>query len=92
MKCANKECTVEFDVKTHNQKYCSDECCRIATNRRIMEKYYEKKAIRNGAPRVCKTCPSKLSRYNHDDICAGCQKKTDKTVKTKLIGLIDDIS
>ena len=47
MICANTECAKEFDSKTHNQKYCSDECCRVATNRRIMEKYYEKKAIKN---------------------------------------------
>ena len=40
MICANKECAINFDAKTHNQKYCSDECCRIATNKRIMEKYY----------------------------------------------------
>lgn len=92
MKCANKDCIIDFEVKTHNQKYCSDECCRVATNKRIMEKYYEKKAIRNGAPRVCKTCATKLSRYNHDEICAGCQKKSDKNIKSKLIGLIDDIS
>jgi len=43
MICANKECAKDFEPKTHNQKYCTDECCRIATNRRIMEKYYEKK-------------------------------------------------
>jgi hypothetical protein len=42
MICGNKECAKDFDAKTHNQKYCSDECCRIATNKRIMEKYYEK--------------------------------------------------
>jgi hypothetical protein len=38
MICANKECAKDFEPKTHNQKYCTDECCRIATNRRIMEK------------------------------------------------------
>jgi len=43
--CSREDCGKEFNQKTHNQKYCSDECCRIATNRRIMEKYYEKKAI-----------------------------------------------
>ena len=56
MICANKECSKEFEPKTHNQKYCTDECCRVATNRRIMEKYYEKKAIRNGAIRQCSKC------------------------------------
>ena len=42
MICHNKECSKDFEAKTHNQKYCTDECCRVATNRRIMEKYYEK--------------------------------------------------
>ena len=45
MICANSECKKDFAPKTHNQKYHNDECCRIATNRRIMEKYYDKKAI-----------------------------------------------
>ena len=35
MKCAYKECGKEFTPKTHNMKYCSDECCRIATNENV---------------------------------------------------------
>ena len=94
MICANKECLngKEFTAKTHNQKYCSDECCRIATNRRIMEKYYEKKAIRNGASRGCKKCGAQLSRYNDTTLCASCQKKIDITKKSKIKGMIDEIS
>lgn len=92
MICSNKECAKDFDAKTHNQKYCSDECCRVATNRRIMEKYYEKKAIRNGAYRGCSKCKTKLSRYNQSNMCAACEKKTDTNNKNKLIGMIDDIS
>jgi len=93
MICANKECLngKEFTPKTHNQKYCSDECCRIATNRRIMEKYYEKKAIRRGAKRLCKKCDSRLSRYNESNICASCQKKIDINQKNKLLRMMDEI-
>ncbi len=91
MICANKECAKEFKPKTHNQKYHSDECCRIATNRRIMEKYYEKKAIRNGAKRTCKKCKTRLSRYNESNVCAGCQKKIDINQKNKIIRMIDEI-
>ena len=47
MICANKDCAIDFDARTHNQKYCSDECCRLATNKRIMEKYYERKTLQN---------------------------------------------
>ena len=94
MICANKDCSngKEFEPKTHNQKYCSDECCRIATNKRIMEKYYEKKAIRNGAARGCKKCKAQLSRYNDTLLCASCQKKIDITTKNNIKGMLDEIS
>jgi hypothetical protein len=91
MKCLNKECEINFEAKTHNQKYCSDECCRIATNKRIMEKYYEKKAIKNGAPRKCKSCPGFLSRYNSDIYCAKCIKSKHMKNKKKLMDIVDDI-
>jgi hypothetical protein len=92
MKCANKECNKQFNAKTHNQKYCSDECCRVATNRRIMEKYYEKKAIRNGSPRICKKCKTKLSRYNQTDVCAGCEKRINQESKLTIWKIISEIS
>jgi hypothetical protein len=92
MICSNKECAKEFEPKTHNQKYCTDECCRIATNRRIMEKYYEKKAIRNGARRGCKLCDVQLSRYNESNLCASCTRKVNQDQKTKLLGMINEIS
>ena len=92
MICANSTCKKDFDPKTHNQKYCADECCRIATNRRIMEKYYERKAIRNGAERPCSRCKNQLSRYNKGDFCATCEKNINLENKSKLFRMIDDIS
>jgi hypothetical protein len=92
MTCSNKECGKDFEPKTHNQKYCSDECCRIATNRRIMEKYYEKKAIRNGAFRQCTKCKTKLSRYNQGNLCSTCEKKVNVTNRSKLLGMINEVS
>lgn len=92
MICANKECAKEFNSKTHNQKYCSDDCCRIATNRRIMEKYYEKKAIKNGAYRSCKKCGIKLSRYNQSNKCSICEKTIGIKNKNQLLEMINDIS
>ena len=91
MICLNSECAKEFESKTHNQKYCSDECCRVATNKRIMEKYYEKKAIKNGAPRKCKGCPGFLSRYNSEMYCAKCIKSKHTKNKNTLMEIIDDI-
>lgn len=92
MICARKECSLEFEPKTHNQKYCSDECCRIATNKRIMEKYYEKKAIRSGAVRLCtnKGCGKQLSRYNYESVCSACESKSIKDAKKKLMDMIND--
>jgi hypothetical protein len=91
MICSNKECRIEFDAKTHNQKYCSDECCRIATNKRIMEKYYEKKAIKNGALRICSSCKAKLSRYNQSDLCASCERSTQVKSKNMIMEIINEI-
>lgn len=90
--CSNKECAVEFKPKTHNQKYHNDECCRVATNRRIMEKYYEKKAIRQGAVRGCKKCGHQLSRYNDTSLCSLCQKKIDITTRSKILDRLNEIS
>lgn len=70
--CQYSECNKPFYKKTHNQKYHSDECCRLATNAKIMERYYEQKSIREGKPRTCSRigCKTKLSRYNYEDVCS----------------------
>mgnify|MGYP003332424057 CR=1 FL=1 len=44
MICAYEECSNKFEPKTHNQKYFSEECCKIATNLKVKEKYFYKKA------------------------------------------------
>lgn len=92
MKCFNTECKKEFEPKTHNQKYCSDDCCRIATNKKIMEKYYEKKAIRQGKHRECKICKSKLSRYNQSNLCSKCEKDNNIKNRKNILGILNDIS
>jgi len=94
MICANKDCPNggEFTPKTHNQKYCNEQCCRIATNKKIMEKYYEKKAIKNGAHRVCKFCKTKLSRYNENNFCSTCEKNIDNQGKNMLWSILSELS
>ena len=57
-----------------------------------MEKYYEKKAIRQGANRGCKKCGSQLSRYNDTLLCASCQKKTDVSKRSSILDRINEIS
>lgn len=71
--CARTECGKEFHKTTHNQKYCTNECCRIETNRKIMEKYHERAAIKRGKKRECKSCGTSLSRYNEGKICGSCE-------------------
>lgn len=93
MICFNKDCKKEFEPKTHNQKYCTDNCCRVATNKRIMEKYYEKKAIKSGKLRACHECKTKLSRYNQSSLCSNCSKKylKNKNNNLKLLQMIKNV-
>lgn len=88
--CAWKECGIEFEPKTHNQRYHSDDCCRQATNARLMEQYYEKKARRQGSIRVCETpgCHTRLSRYNDDKICGKCQAGKKSAAREELLAMI----
>lgn len=85
------ECGQEFEFKTHNQKYCSGECCRVATNKRIMQKYYEKKERLSGKERICSTCNSILSRYNDADTCVICDMKSTKNKTTVAIKEIENV-
>ena len=94
MICAYEECKSEFDPKTHNQKYCSDECCRTATNQKLKDQYYEKKARLQGKKRICKTpgCESLLSRYNANKICGKCQANNEKNKQKELIEMVMNVS
>jgi hypothetical protein len=93
MKCAYDECKKEFTPKTHNQKYCSDECCRIATNQKLKEAYYEKKARLAGKQRICKTkgCNVILSRYNESSICDKCVSSSKENDRKALIEMIENV-
>lgn len=93
MKCAYAECSNNFEPKTHNQKYCSDECCRIATNQKLKEAYYEKKARLAGKQRICKNkgCNVILSRYNESNICDKCVGEVKKAEKQSLLEMINNV-
>lgn len=91
--CARKDCGSEFVKGTHNQKFCSAECCRVETNRRIMEKYYDKRDQRLGKVRYCSECrTTKLSRYNNDKICAGCSTKQTVSANQSVIDMLLTVS
>jgi hypothetical protein len=85
--CEYDQCNKEFEPKTHNQKYCSDECCRIATNIKIKQRYHEKKERLGGKKRVCKTrgCGTILDRYHEDDVCYLCIAKQETQKRLELL-------
>lgn len=90
IKCAYVECGLEFTPTTHNQKYHTDECCRKATNARLMEQYYERKARRQGRVRVCATadCDTKLSRYNDGKVCQKCEAEAVADARVELLNFL----
>lgn len=88
MTCAWKECDNQFVPNTHNQKYCSPECCKLATNAKIMERYYETRARRRGAKRKCNSCGAGLSRYNPGKVCAACEAAIEDAENKDLLNTI----
>lgn len=87
--CARNGCEEEFSKKTHNQKYCSDECCRLATNERIMEKYYARRDQRQGKTRMCASCgKTKLSRYNDSQVCSSCRTKKEVEANNSVVSML----
>lgn len=94
MKCSYNKCNNEFEPRTHNMKYCSDECCRTATNEKLREAYYEKKARLAGKKRVCKAqeCNVILSRYNADKICDRCANAKKMLDRKQMIEMIRNVT
>lgn len=74
--CALEGCGKRFKKGSHNAKYCSKEHSRIATNKRILQRYHERKRLAS-ARRVCLTpgCGTILSVYNQSQYCARCADK-----------------
>jgi len=94
MICSNEGCNNEFDPKTHNMKYCGDECCREATNAKIKQKYYDKKARLAGQKRFCsnKGCTTTLSRYNSSNVCENCVANEKLAEQKRLLSMIKNVS
>lgn len=88
--CANTECGLEFEPTAHNQIYHTQECTRIATNKKIMERYYERKEKKLRIDRVCLICGNKLSRYNdgEEDYCLIHQTDRSGISKNDLFDLL----
>ena len=86
--CSN--CGKDFESNKKNQKYCTPACCRIATNKKIMERYYEKKDRLSGKKRHC-GCGQLLSRYNESDQCFLCIEKQKENDSGKVSGVINNV-
>ena len=80
-------CGTQFQTKKKNQKYCDNLCCRGATNKRIMERYYENKARLSGIKRLC-SCGKLLSRYNTSFLCGPCELNNKDKNKDKILEAI----
>lgn len=72
--CANPECQQGFVAKVYNTIYCSSECRKKVTNKKLLENYHRKKDNKN-KKRICitKDCNTILSRYNDEEICEHCK-------------------
>lgn len=90
--CAREDCDNELAKLTHNQKFCSSECCRIQTNRKIMADYHENKAILAGKPRTCLTCSTSLSRYNRNKYCGACETRMKVSENDQVTDLLASVS
>lgn len=88
--CAYDKCDNTFVKTTHNQKYCSDECCRIATNKKLKKQYYERKARLAGKAFKCSTrgCNQTLNRYTTDKVCEICKAKKVTEERQELINML----
>lgn len=90
--CENVGCEVVFSKKTHNQRYHDDECCRLATNAKIMEKYYQRRAQKLGLARECDSCGKSLSRYNSDKVCNSCSLKREVDRNQSVLSMLGTVA
>lgn len=74
--CKNSECGKIFAPKTYNSIYCSPECRKKVTNKKLLEKYHSNKKLFS-KKRICRTnnCSTILSRYNKENICERCKEE-----------------
>lgn len=74
--CANDNCSNVFVPKTYNGVYCSSECRKIFTNKKLLDKYHTNKNNKF-KKKVCANngCTTILSSYNKEKICEQCKIK-----------------
>lgn len=88
--CAREECENLFKKTTHNNIFCSDECCKIATLEKARRLSQDRRDRLSGKKRTCvnKDCNGILSRYNETNTCELCKKKLAVKQREALLGMI----
>lgn len=86
--CSN--CGSGFESNKKNQKYCTPACCRLATNKKIMTKYYENKRRLSGEKRYCE-CGQLLSRYNEEVKCFICSENEKTKDRNEILEVIKSV-
>lgn len=80
--CAN--CGETFIARRINMIYCTDQCCKTATNAKLIASYHSKKQLKN-IPRDCSSCGARLSRYNKDITCNSCKNRDESKKRKELL-------
>jgi methylphosphotriester-DNA--protein-cysteine methyltransferase len=80
-----KWCSNTFIAARSNQIYCDKECCKKATNQNSINRYHAKKALAEQKARVCRNCPTILSKYNDDELCNACQRIKDDDQRIAIL-------
>lgn len=66
-------CDNQFKPRVSYQIYCSSECRELATREKITERYSITRRVKlSSRVRPCKSCGTRLSAYNDDDLCQKC--------------------
>jgi hypothetical protein len=88
--CAREGCGQEFSPTTHNNIFCSDECCKIATLEKARRLSQDKRDRLSGKKRTCssKDCNGILSRYNETNVCELCKIKEASKQRASLLEMI----
>lgn len=77
-------CDSSFETKISYQIYCSADCREQATKEKIAQRYeITRRQRRRNRPRYCKSCNTKLSIYNDEELCDKCIV-TPKEVRAAL--------
>jgi len=75
--CAREGCSEEFEKTAHNMKYHDAGCRKIASDEKILNRYYRIKDDKQRKGGKCKKCKANLSIYNKTDMCSPCQYRVD---------------